>query len=130
MSLPPDGNTFYNEYISSYRIKQGILNNPKNDRRTTKGSFHIVEGGLSIPYDKKAVPEETFLKLYESAVNPPEELKLLPFTANQEEKVKTFVSLMLKPIVSPVVPGALTEKTMEILLWLQAAWFRVLTLLS
>jgi len=115
MSLPPDGNTFYNEYISSYRIKQGILNNPKNDRRTTKGSFHIVEGGLLIPYDKKAVPKETFLKLYESAVNPPEELKLLPFTANQEERVKTFVSLMLKPIVSPVVPGALSEKTMEIL---------------
>ncbi|MBK5262903.1 MAG: hypothetical protein JJE17_10105, partial [Peptostreptococcaceae bacterium] len=115
MSLPPDGNTFYNEYISSYRIKQGILNNPKNDRRTTKGSFHIVEGGLSIPYDKKAVPKEIFLKLYEAAVNPPEELKLLPFTANQKEKVKTFVSLMLKPIVSPIVPGALTEKTMEIL---------------
>ncbi|MBK5246479.1 MAG: hypothetical protein JJE49_04325 [Peptostreptococcaceae bacterium] len=115
MSLPPDGNTFFNEYISSYRIKQGILNNPKNDRRTTKGSFHVVEGGLAIPNDKKAVPKETFLKLYESAVNPPEELKLLPFTANQEEKVKTFVSVMLKPTVSPMVPGALTEKAMEIL---------------
>ena len=115
MSLPPNGNTFYNEYISSYRIKQGILNNPKNDRRTTKGSFHIVEGGLSIPYDKKAVPKETFLKLYESAVNPPEELKLLPFTANQKEKVKTFVSLMLRPTVSPKVTETLKEKTMEIL---------------
>lgn len=115
MSLPPDGNTFINEYISSYRIKQGILNNPKNDRRTTKGSFHIVEGGLSIPNDKKAVPKETFLKLYEFAVNPPEELKLLPFTINQDEKVKTFVSLMLRPTVSPKVTEALKEKTMEIL---------------
>lgn len=37
MSLPPDQNEFANEYINSYRIKQGILNNPKNDRRTTKG---------------------------------------------------------------------------------------------
>lgn len=115
MSLPPDGNTFSNEYISSYRIKQGILQNPRNDRRTTEGSFHIVEGGLAIPYDKKAVPKETFIKLYQGAINPPEELKILPFTVNQGSPAKTFVSLMLKPIVSPKVSGVLEEKTMEIL---------------
>lgn len=115
MSLPPDGNTFSNEYISSYRIKQGILQNPRNDRRTTEGSFHIVEGGLAIPYDKKAVPKETFIKLYQGAINPPEELKILPFTVNQGSPAKTFVSLMIKPIVSPKVPGVLEEKTMEIL---------------
>ena len=115
MSMPPDSNTFHNEYINSYRIKQGVLHNPRNDRRTTEGSFHIVEGGLEIPYDKKAVPKETFLKLYKAAVNPPEELKLLPFTINQEEAAKTFVSLMIKPIVSPKVPGVLDEKRMEVL---------------
>lgn len=115
MSLPPDGNTFSNEYINSYRIKQGVLNNPRNDRRTTEGSFHIVEGGLPIPYDKKAVPKETFVRLYKEALNPPEDLKLLPFTINQDEKAKTFVSLMIKPIVSPKVPGVLDEKRSEIL---------------
>ncbi|MBR0599372.1 hypothetical protein [Sinanaerobacter chloroacetimidivorans] len=115
MSLPPDGNTFSNEYISSYRIKQGVLHNPRNDRRTTEGSFHIVEGGLPIPYDKKAVPKQTFLKLYEAAVNPPEDMKLLPFTINQEQPAKTFVSLMIKPLVSPKVPGVLDEKRMEVL---------------
>lgn len=116
LSLPPDSNKYANEYVSSYRIKQGILNNPKNDRRTTEGSFHIVEGGLSIPYDKKAVPKGTFLKLYKEAVNPPEAMMELPFTANQAEKAKTFVSLLIKPIVSPEVPGVVSEKTMEILL--------------
>ena len=115
MSLPPDGNTFSNEYINSYRIKQGVLQNPRNDRRTTKGSFHIVEGGLAIPYDKKAVPKETFIQLYQAAVNPPKELMILPFTANQAQSAKTFVSLMIKPVVSPKVPGILEEKTMEIL---------------
>lgn len=115
MSLPPDENTFFNEYISSYRIKQGVLHNPKNDRRTTEGSFHIVEGGLPIPYDKKAVPKETFIRLYKEAINPSEELKMLPFTFNQEESARTFVSLMIKPIVSPKVPGVLEEKRMEIL---------------
>ena len=115
MSLPPEGNTFSNDYISSYRIKQGVLQNPRNDRRTTEGSFHIVEGGLAIPYDKRAVPKETFIKLHQGAINPPEELKILPFTVNQAESAKTFVSLMIKPIVSPKVPGVLEEKTMEIL---------------
>lgn len=114
LSLPPNCSEFSNEYIKSYRIKQGILNNPKQDRRTTKGSFHIVEGGLKIPFDKKAVPKETFVKLYKAAINPPEELKILPFTSNQEEKAKTFVSLLVKPIVSPEVPGIVKEKTMEI----------------
>ncbi|HYE69796.1 MAG TPA: hypothetical protein VEA58_14360, partial [Anaerovoracaceae bacterium] len=115
MSLPPDGNTFSNEYISSYRIKQGVLHNPRNDRRTTEGSFHIVEGGMAIPYDKKAVPKEAFVKLYQSAIKPPDELKILPFTINQAQPAKTFVSLMIKPIVSPKVQGVLEEKTMEIL---------------
>ncbi len=114
LSLPPDGDEFINEYISSYRIKQGILNNPQRDRRTTKGSFHIVEGSLNIPNDKKAVPKNTFMKLYQAALQPPEELQILPFTSNQEEKAKTFVSLMVKPIVAPEVPGVVKEKTMEI----------------
>lgn len=115
MSLPPDANTFTNEYIDSYRIKQGVLHNPRNDRRTTEGSFHIVEGGLAVPYDKKAVPKEAFLKLYEAAVNPPDDLKLLPFTINQVEAAKTFVSLMIKPLISPKVSGVLEEKRSEIL---------------
>ncbi len=115
MSLPPDANAFSNEYIDSYRIKQGVLHNPRNDRRTTEGSFHIVEGGLAIPYDKKAVPKEAFIKLYEAAVHPPEGLMQLPFTSNQTESAKTFVSLMIKPIVSPKIPGVLEEKRMEVL---------------
>ena len=115
MSLPPGANTYSNEYISSYRIKQGILNNPKNDRRTTKGSFHIVEGGLAIPFDKKAVPKDVFLKLYEAATMPPDALNILPFTANQPNPAKTFVSLTVKPIVCPKVTGVIEEKTMEVL---------------
>ena len=110
MSLPPDGNTFNNEYISSYRIKQGVLHNPRNDRRTTEGSFHLVEGGLAIPFDKKAVPKEAFARLYKAAIHPPEELKMLPFTINQDEKTRTFVSLMIKPIVFSESSGSAGRK--------------------
>ena len=115
MSLPADGNTFSNGYVNSYRIKQGILNNPKSDRRTTAGSFHVVEGPLAIPSDKKAVPRETFVRLYQAAIQPPDELMGLPFTANQVQTAKTFVSLLTKPIVSPKVPGVLPERSMEVL---------------
>jgi len=43
--------------VSSYRLKQGILNNPAKDKRTTKGTFHIVEGGLPVALDKIEVPK-------------------------------------------------------------------------
>lgn len=46
MSLPPDQDTLTSPYLQSYRVAQGILHNPKTDRRTTKGLFHIVERGL------------------------------------------------------------------------------------
>ncbi len=114
MSLAPNKDEFHNDYVTSYRIKQGVLNNPKSDRRTTEGSFHIAEGGLAIPDDKKAVPKETFVKLYQAALTPPDDLMELPFTSSQGEKAKTFVSLTIKPCVSPEVPGVLKEKTMEI----------------
>ena len=41
-SLPPDGNSFESSLVNSKRLKQGILNNPLHDKRTTKGTFHIV----------------------------------------------------------------------------------------
>ncbi len=60
MSLPPDEDHLSSPYLQSYRVAQGVLHNPKSDRRTTKGVFHIVEGGLPIPADKISVPKKTF----------------------------------------------------------------------
>lgn len=114
VSLPADGQTFKNEYISSYRLRQGILNNPAKDKRTTKGTFHIVRGGLPIPLDKKEVPKIAFAHLLNAAFNPSDELKTLPFTANQDEKAKVIASLLLRPMVSPKVKGIISEKSMEI----------------
>ena len=52
VSLPPNGNSFKSDLVTSSRLKQGILNNPLHDKRTTKGTFHIVEGNLPVPLDK------------------------------------------------------------------------------
>ncbi|WP_197482021.1 hypothetical protein [Polaribacter atrinae] len=68
ISLPPDGDSFKSDLVTTSRIKQGILNNPLNDKRTTKGTFHIVEGSLPVTLDKKEVPKETFAHLLHSAL--------------------------------------------------------------
>lgn len=117
LSIPPDADIYETNIINSYRTAQGILHNPKNDKRTTQGVFHVCEGGLPIPDDKKAVPKITFCKLLQHALTPPEDLLTLPFTANQEEPAKLFVSLMLRPIVIPEIKGVLNEKSMEILFY-------------
>ena len=83
MSLPAGEDFFSSPFLKSYRVAQGVLHNPKSDRRTTKGIFHIVEGGLPIPADKIAVPKQAFAKLLEAALHPPADLLTLPFTANQ-----------------------------------------------
>ncbi len=114
VSLPPNGLTFKNELLSSYRLKQGILNNPAKDKRTTKGTFHIVEGGLPVPLDKKEVPKITFAHMLYEALHPSEQLKVLPFTSKQDQKAHVMVSLLLRPIVCPEVKGVIKQKSMEI----------------
>ena len=60
LSLPVDTDHYASELITSYRLANGVLHNPRNDRRTTVGSSGLAEGGLPIPDDKLAVPRETF----------------------------------------------------------------------
>lgn len=114
ISLPPDRDSFSSDIIQSYRTANGILHNPKHDRRTTKGVFHVCEGGLPIPDDKKAVPVDTFARLMRHALQPPRELLELPFTSSQDEKARTWVSLLLRPLVCPEIPGVTEQKTMEV----------------
>ena len=119
LSLPSDGDYFESPYVKSYRVNQGVLHNTSRDRRTTAGSFHIAEGGLAIPSDKKAVPRIAYARLLSEAFNPPEELMLLPFTSKQKNRARSFVSLLLRPVVCPAIPGrdeaqSEAEKTMEI----------------
>ena len=115
LSLPAKGDHFSSEIIDSYRIQQGVLHNPKSDRRTTKGVFHVTEGGLPIPNDKKAVPKLAAARLFAKALKcAPDSLTTLPFLANQEEKARTWVSLLLRPVVIPGVDGFTKEKTLEV----------------
>ena len=114
LSLPPIRDSFASDIVNSYRVRQGVLHNPKSDRRTTEGIFHIAEGGLPVPEDKVSVPKRVAGRLLQLAFAPPQELRRLPFTSAQEKQAECFVSLLLRPIVSPEVPGFSPEKSMEI----------------
>ncbi len=114
LSITMGKDEFHSDYVASYRIKQGILHNPVNDRRTTKGSFHIAAGGLPVPGDKKEVPKQTYAKILDQAMNPPDSLLTLPYCSDRTDPAKMFVSLMLRPLVCPEIPGVDAHKSMEI----------------
>ncbi|NND96159.1 MAG: hypothetical protein HKN47_02380 [Pirellulaceae bacterium] len=113
LSLPVQGHKFCNDQVESYRCLNGVLNNPQADRRTTAGTFHVVEGGLSIPGDKRIVPKTAFVNLFRHAMNPPDELTLLPYTSESANPAHTWVSLLLRPSVCPEVPGFCEAKSLE-----------------
>lgn len=114
LSLPPHGEHFENDLLKSYRVRNGVLHNPRSDRRTTKGTFHIADIGLPVPGDKIAVPFPVFAEMFRRAVMPPKDLLLLPFTASEAHPVHLFCSLLLRPIVCPEISGVQPQKTMEI----------------
>ena len=116
LSLPEDGDHYDSGIVSSYRLGngQGVLHNPKSDRRTTQGVFHVTEGGLPVPQDKVSVPKIAFAGLLRAALAPPDSLMTLPFTALSDSPVHTHVSLMTRPTVVPDVPGVTPRKTMEV----------------
>ena len=125
LSLPERGDEFASELLTSFRVRNGVLHNPKSDRRTTEGTFHVAEGGLPVPGDKKSVPKEVFAAMFHHAMNPPADAMVLPFTAAcglagpevsqtagpakpqaASAPARSFVSLLLRPIVCPEVPGS------------------------
>ncbi len=114
LSLPFDRDEYRNDLVESYRVLNGVLHNPKHDRRTTVGTFHVAEGGLPISDDKRTVPRLTFVRLLQRALAGDPQLDTLPYTSTTAHPVRGFVSLLVRPIVSPEVPGFSAERTMEI----------------
>ena len=113
LSLPANGAVFQSDIVTSYRVQNGVLHNPKSDRRTSAGTFHVAAGGLPVPADKREVPRETFVRLFQLAVTPPQDLMRLPFTSGQPREARTWLSLLLRPTVCPEVAGVSPRLSME-----------------
>ncbi|MBA3684153.1 MAG: hypothetical protein H0W72_02815 [Planctomycetes bacterium] len=114
LSLPVDADSHESPMLSSWRLHQGVLHNPRSDRRTTQGVFHVAEGGLPVPDDKLAVPKAVYGNLLARAFAPPAELLRLPFAAHLGRPVECFASLLLRPLVRPAIPGLEPEQRMEV----------------
>ena len=114
LSLPADSTSFVSDYVESYKVLGGVLHNPRNDRRTTAGVFHVAEGGLPIPDDKIAVDRDVFARLLAYAIDAPDGLLTLPWASTHADPARCFVSLLLRPVVVPEVPGFSAERSMEI----------------
>jgi hypothetical protein len=114
LSLPRNGDDCASPLLKSYRLRNGVLHNPASDRRTTQGVFHIAEGGLPVPDDKLAVPAIAFVRLLAQALQPPADLARLPYTSGESDGTACFVSLLLRPLVVPAVPGFCREKRLEV----------------
>ena len=114
LSLPVDSDSFSSDLLSSYRLVNGVLHNPANDRRTTAGVFHIAEGGLPIPDDKVAVDRDAAARIFAAAFTPPAEARRLPWSSTADDPAECFVSLLLRPLVVPGVHGVNPERSLEV----------------
>ncbi|WP_220492288.1 hypothetical protein [Propioniciclava sp. MC1683] len=114
LSLPVDADEFSSDLLSSYRLVNGVLHNPANDRRTTAGVFHIAEGGLPIPDDKIAVDRDVASRIFAAAFTPPTDALRLPWSSTSDRPAECFVSLLLRPLVVPAVVGVTPDRSLEV----------------
>ena len=49
LSLPEDADSYANAYVRSYRLRNGVLHNPRADRRTTAGPSISPKGACRSP---------------------------------------------------------------------------------
>ena len=60
------------------------------------------------------MPENVFVNLFRAAMNPPERLATLPYLSQSDTPSNTWVSLLLRPLVCPEVPGYCESKSLEV----------------
>ncbi|TNJ27759.1 hypothetical protein GMRT_10109 [Giardia muris] len=116
LSTPFNANYYKASGTEAVHIPQGLLANPESDKRTTVGTFHVSEGHLPIPFDKRAVPTLTFAYLLYHALHPPTATLALPYTGTLPEakRCHCWCSAYLTPVVQPGVNKDFPQKHMEV----------------
>ena len=87
LSIPEGEDSYRNPILRSYRVRNGVLHNPRSDRRTTSGTFHVAKAGCRSPATRRPYPRSVFAALFRHALSPPDDLLVVPFTANRPEPV-------------------------------------------
>ena len=60
------------------------------------------------------MPKAVFAALFRHALSPPDDVAIVPFTADRPEPLRMFASLLLRPVVRPGVPGVCPEGSLEV----------------
>ena len=114
LSLPFDGDDFSSPLLSSYRLVNGVLHNPANDRRTTAG---VVPHRRGRPADPRRQARRAEGRSSPGCWPAPSCRRrptwCCPTRPTRRRRAACFVSLQLRPLVSPEVPGSVREKRME-----------------
>ena len=91
-----------------------MLHNPASDRRNHLRCVPCSRCWTAAADDKKVVPLNAAKELLRIALNPPQDDMIFPFSSQEEDPAKCWVSLMLRPVVCPAVEGYIREKSMEV----------------
>ena len=116
MSFPPGAHSFASPYVRSYRVAQGVLHNPKTDRRTTQGVFHVDEAA-PVPRRSNRRTQPTFAALWPRRLRPPQDVLTVPSppSAAVVKAPCACASLLLRPIVCPAA-GTIRKRPWNALL--------------
>lgn len=113
LSIPKGQSEYRTPEIESYRLgvdgKKGILHNPASSKRTTEGTFHVVEGGQLIPIGKIAVPKIVGARILSYVLNEfPKnhaDMMEIPYTVGTSDVLHRWVTLNSRPKVMPELKG-------------------------
>jgi hypothetical protein len=114
LSLPPDGHKHISPTHTSYACETAYCTIPKATAGRLKASS---TSRRRHPHsaDKKAVPKLHLRKASGSGAEPSRGVaRNSHFTAGENDKAYTFVSVLLRPIVRPEIPGYCEERSMEV----------------
>ena len=122
LSIPEGENSYRNPILRSYRVRNGVLHNPRSDRRTTEGTFHVAEGGLPIPATRRpsrgrssprcsGTPSARRTSCWSCRSRP-----------TGRSRRGTFVSLLLRPVVCPRCPASAPRRRWRSASSPRAAW--------
>jgi len=108
LSLPFDGDRFESRYLTSYRVRQGVLHNPGKGSPHHRGRVPYRRRRSADPLGQEGGARATFAALMRAALNAPDDLLRLPYRQPAGGSAPLGVAAAAAA-VSPAVPGGPRE---------------------
>ena len=114
-AVAPRGRGQYvNDYVRSYRVRNGVLHNPAPTGAPPQACSTSPRAACRFPGTRGPCPGRSSPLCSATPCHPPAESAGRAVHGQPARAGRGFVSLLLRPIVCPEVPGVCPRKTMEI----------------